>query len=493
MKHVLELSKVITNSKYFDGQFKNKGNKKNILFVAPQLSSRHLYNFILPFFSFFNEDVFPAVTSLTKFSPYEQIVRLDVVLNAKELKWADFVVIPFTTQDLSKEFGVYEAIREVNPNIQIVFYVDFNFYEIPKSNHHYQLFQFPEILPALERNILKCDLCLTTNEELDNYMYNKFNELMETTYASEESILVNFSYIPIFIDEEIVTQNIDFDAEKPKPVINRKVTIKVAKVAEKIKKKDLKSNKTKAAKLKSSKSTPKPETTKAIKVKAKDDKPEIVPPAPETKKDVVWDEKAAAPVIAEVPKVEIKKLDRPYKMGVIVTQNNMQDIVAFKSEFLKINQKYPDINIVLFGYDYKSDKDKLFKGLEFEYVPPVSIIHYFKQLKSFEFDFVVIPLLRNKFNLTSENLNKYFECAIFEIPVIAPDFFPYSKYISEKLNGYLYKNKVDLLSTIDDVLTNTELIKHIGKKAKDDVLRNHSFSEANIEALSQVYDEKQEE
>ncbi len=495
MKHVLELSKVITNSRYFDGQFENKENKKNILFIAPQLSSRHLYNYVLPFFSFYSDGVSPAITSLKKFNPYEQIVRLDVTLNAKELKWANFVVFPFTTQDLSREFGFYEAIREVNPKIQIVFYVDFNYYEIPSRNHYYDLFQFPDIINQVERNILKCDLCLTTNEELDGYMFNKFNELVENKYAEEKDIFVNFSYIPILMDEEIVTQNIDFDAEKPKPVINRNVTIKVAKVAETIKKKDLKSNKAKAKKIKSSTASPKSVTTKPIKVKAKDDKSEKEkekPVAEETKKDIVWDEKTEAPVIAEVPKIEVKRLNRPYKMGVIVTANNLQDVLAFKSEFLKINQMYPDISIVLFGYDYKEDKVKYFKGLEFEYVPPVSIVHYFKQLKSFDFDFVVIPLLRNKFNVTSENLNKYFECAIFEIPVIAPDFFPYSKYISEKRNGFLYKQKTDLLKTIEDMFSNTDLIKHIGMKAKDDVLRNHSFNEHNIEVLSQVYDEKQE-
>lgn len=272
MKAILDLSKAINNSKYFDGQFNEKGKEKNILFVAPQLSTEHLYNYILPFFSFFNEDVFPAITSLEKFKPYEQIVRLDVELNAKELRWANFVVFPFTTQDLSKEFGLYEAIREVNPTVQIVFYVDFNFFEIPKKHHYYELFQFPDILDQLEKNILRCDLCLTTNEELDNYMYDKFNKLVEEKYQEDESVFVNFSYIPSLIDEEIVTQNIDFDTEKPKAVIKRKTTIKVAKVAETIKNKDLKANKTKAKALKKKPKAPKKVTTKAIKVNAKDDK-----------------------------------------------------------------------------------------------------------------------------------------------------------------------------------------------------------------------------
>ncbi len=496
MKAVLDITKAVVNSKkYIDGLFNEKGNKKNILFVAPQLSTVHLYNFILPYFSFYDKDVIPAITGLSKFKPYEQIVRLDVELNSKEIKWANFIVFPFTTQDLSKEFGFYEAIREVNPEIQIVFYVDFNFYEIPKSHHYYDLFQFKDIIPQLERNILKCDLCLTTNEELDNYMYNKFNELLETKYADDPSVVVNFSHIPIFIDEEIVTQNIEFDAENPKPVIDREVTIKVAKVAEKIKKKDLKSNKEKAKKVKSTKTSPKP-VAKAIKVNAKDDKieKEVIEPVvnEESKKDVVWDEKTQAPVTVEIPKDEVKRLDRKYNMGVIVTDNNFQDVLAFKDEFIKINKKYPDVSIILFGYDYKGDKAKHFKGLEFEYVPPVSLIHYFKQLKSLNLDFVVIPLVKSVFNYTSEMLYRYFECSIFGIPTVSPNMFPYTKYISEKRNGYLYKSKPDLINTIDDMLSNTQLIKHIGLQAQDDVRRNHSYTEVNIQVLSDVYDEKQQ-
>ncbi len=107
-------------------------------------------------------------------------------------------------------------------------------------------------------------------------------------------------------------------------------------------------------------------------------------------------------------------------------------------------------------------------------------------------DFVVVPLVKGVFNYTSEMLYAYLSCSIFDIPLVAPNMFPYTKYISEKLNGYLYKSKPDLINTIDDMFSNTELMKHIGLKAKEDVRRNHSFTELNIEILSEVYDEKQE-
>lgn len=132
MKAVLDLTKAITDRDYFDEQFSDNGKDKNILFVDPQLNSKHLYRFILPFFSFYNEKVYTAITNLTKYSPYGQIANFDPILTQKEIMWADYIVFPFTTASLTKPNGIYEAIREVNPNCKIVFCVDFNYYLLPE-------------------------------------------------------------------------------------------------------------------------------------------------------------------------------------------------------------------------------------------------------------------------------------------------------------------------------------------------------------------------
>lgn len=484
MKAVLDLTKAITNAGYYKSQFEKDGKVKNILFVAPQLTSKHLYNFILPFFSFYNENIFTAITGLSKFNPFEQIARInqEYFPKSNEIAWADFVVIPFTTQDLTKEYGLYEAIREVNPNAQIVFYVDFDYYELPDGHPYKELFEFKDIVKQTEMNILKCDLCLTTNLELHKFLVDKFNKLAETTYKDVEEIPVNFACVGCYIDPEIVLQNVDFDIEKPKPVINKVNAKKIAVVAEEIKKVDLKENKSKgkAKKLKNAKAEPKKITSKPNKVKATDDKDDkkgnktVVPPV-------------TPPPVEEVQKPK-KELDKKYRVGVIYSPNSIVDIKYFRDTFIKINDVYGDnVTLVFIGYDYKEDKDKILKGLNFEYTPPVSINHYFKQLASLNLDFVIVPLMNNNFNVRSEKINKYEECSLFKIPIVAPYQFPYHTVIIDKNNGYHYKDKDDLLKALEELFKNPPLLKQVGEQAKKDVYINYTFTERNIEFMSDIY------
>ena len=101
------------------------------------------------------------------------MVQLKSTLTTKEVLWANFIVFPFTTDDLSKPYGLYEAIRELNPNCKIVFFVDFNYYNLPLEHPHKGLFDFPVSVDATERNILYSDLCLTTNIMLRNFLLKK--------------------------------------------------------------------------------------------------------------------------------------------------------------------------------------------------------------------------------------------------------------------------------------------------------------------------------
>jgi hypothetical protein len=190
----------------------------------------------LPFFSFFNKKVSTAITDLSKYNPFEQIVQLDTTLTRTEILWANYIVFPFTTMDLTKQYGLYEAIREVNPNCKIVFFVDFNYYTLPADHPHKELFDFPNIIDSTEKNILMADLCLVSNLNLQMFLVQKFTELVHSKYKSIEHIPVMFNAIPYLIDDKIVLQNVEFEANKPEPVINKDLFKKVAEVAEEIKK-----------------------------------------------------------------------------------------------------------------------------------------------------------------------------------------------------------------------------------------------------------------
>lgn len=571
MKAVLDLTKAITDKDYYAEQFIETDEfdippEKKILYVAPQLSSKHLYKFILPFFSFYNERVFTAITGLTKYDPYEQIVKIDAVLQSNEIQWADYIVFPFTTQDLSKQYGFYEAVREVNPNCKIVFYVDFNFYLLPDEHPHKELFEFPTIMDSTEKNILFADICLTNNYLLRNYLLDKFTELADTKYQDVEDIPVKFANINYLIDEAIVTQNLDFELQKSSFVTKKDIVKKVAEVAEEIKKDDLILNQDKAVKLDNQQKTPKRIIVKTTKVvadksidvnkvqdvklkirgyeqpaatndnnvavvdeikpvdviqpiipetktgdtvnntevinsvpptaEAESAQPPVVDtptPVEETATTVETPVEVAAPMgtpIAIIPQAQLSyvQLPRKYRIGIICSPSGLGDIKYYNEEFQKINERYGEnVSLIFIGYDYEKDKNKTLEGVTFEYIKPVSIIHYFKQLQSLELDLVIVPLRKNNFNLTSECINKFLECGIFKIPIIVEDIFPYNIILRNQLNGFTYKGKENLIPELDIVLCNYDLMRAVGDAARKSVLINYSYTENNIDLVSLVY------
>ena len=484
MKSVLDLTKAITDGQFYKEQFDEFGTEKNILFLEPQLTSRHLYKFILPYFCFYNEKVYTAITGLDKYDPYRQIVGIETRISQPEILWANYIVIPFTTMDLSKDYGLYSAIREVNPDCKIVFFVDFNYYELPADHPHKELFGFPNVIDTTERNILLADLCLTNNVQLRGYLLKKFTEMVETKYSAlVDRINVNFGTIPYLIDEQIVLQNVEFESQKPEPVINKEIFKKLAEVADEIKKEDLENNKQKAKRLNNSKNTPKKATSKTKKVVSKRGrkKKEDV----EQKNEIQDVQNSPAPIPTPP---EQYKLPRKYRIGVICTKGNYGDIKEYNEDFQKINEKYgDDVTLVFVGYDYDEDKDKILDGVNFEYIKQVSIIHFFKQLRSLNLDMVFVPLRKTLFNITSETINKYLECGILSIPIITLDIAPYNQIILNQRNGFIYENKENFLNDLHSILNNPDLVKSVSEQSRVDVMNNYTYNDRTIDLINTVY------
>lgn len=186
---------------------------------------------------------------------------------------------------------------------------------------------------------------------------------------------------------------------------------------------------------------------------------------------------------------EVKPKPRPFRIGIIVNGYNDEDILYYNEQFKEINRKYKDkVRLVFIGYKPEADRLGMLKGVIFEYVKPVSIVHYFKQLNFMKIDLLFIPLINNKFNATSENYNKYLEAGIFKIPVIAPDIYPYHKIIKSGKNGFIYGNREQFIPYLQDLLmTKLKTIKPCGEEAYNLVVNEFNYSEKNIHALSQHF------
>lgn len=252
MKDVLALTRAITDEKFYAEMFEEWGEEKNILFVSPQLSGKHLYKTLLPYFLMRSEEISTAVTSLKRFDYQKQLLGYEIDLNNAMIQWADFIVFPFTTQPLVEE--IYKSIRLNKPEIKIVYSVDFNFYELSKNHPYSDIFQEEMVVSDVEDNMFFADFVLTGNIELSKYLLEKFKKLIEGKYKDVESVM-GIATMPTMIDTEIVLKNIDYEIQKSVPIANpsteakvnetihtetvNKAIEKVSSVAEEVKEKDL--------------------------------------------------------------------------------------------------------------------------------------------------------------------------------------------------------------------------------------------------------------
>lgn len=180
---------------------------------------------------------------------------------------------------------------------------------------------------------------------------------------------------------------------------------------------------------------------------------------------------------------------KPLRVGIISNETNREDLLHYRDELASIKTKLQGrVDLVIYGFDGVDKNDNWLKGVDFEFVKPTSIIHYPKQLKALEIDVLFIPLIRSVFNYTSENYNKFLDAALFNIPVLTSNIYPYNSLIMDKRNGFLFKEKHELIPYLDHLYTQRQLVKTVGVEVNKMVLNEFDYSSENIEAISELFE-----
>lgn len=177
----------------------------------------------------------------------------------------------------------------------------------------------------------------------------------------------------------------------------------------------------------------------------------------------------------------------PVRIGIIYNGCNAEDIASYNAQFRQINQMTAGRVILVFmGYKPDEDKDNILAGVTYECGPSISIVHYFKQLIENRIDLLFIPLINNKFNITSENINKYFEAALFKIPVMVINIFPYQMCVSNQITGFTYDKPEEFVPYLIYILNeNITLLAHCGANAQADVLKKFDYNTDNLKMLEE--------
>jgi hypothetical protein len=468
MKRILDLYRSMQDKVSFQSQFDKVSEGKNILWVSPQLTGKQLYKSILPYDKIYHDQCFTAMTGLAKFNPAQQLVDIEMPLTTKQLLWADYIVIPFTSQPLATQprpISVYDQIRAVNETIKIVYSIDFNFYEIKAPHPYAHIFESETVKGNIEDNIFHSDITLVSNLRFMEYLEKKMLELKGTKYKDIKLPPPAIGCIPLLIDEETVKGNVTYtppQKEDTEPVIEMPSPTQVDTAPAVI-----------------------PKTIRKAKAKAAE-KTEEPQPVSEVIKE------------KEPDKPEIKKPARIMRVGVIATAPYVDDLLFFKKEFKYIMDKMSDkVKLVFFGLnDKKKDANDNYisapdvlpgeEGKNYECHRPVTIIHYFKKLAELNLDLIFIPLRPSVYNETSENLNKFLEASMFKVPILASEVFPYTE-LKNGIEAFLLKKKEDLPRQLESILMDEDNLKKIGEEAHKTCVEEFGYTPPNIDIVLGLY------
>lgn len=209
MKEVLDLFKESTDPEFIQGQLLKVHDNKNVFFINPQLNGRHFYKYLLPYIAMYEFHQWgTAVSSVDKYKPNKEYEQSKIPLNSPQILWADYIVFPFTTQFLPE---IYQRLKSINPQVNIVYHVDFNYYKLSKKHVLYEKFHSEQAISDIEDNIFYSDLTIVTNPKLSEILLDKFsNELTKEKYKGIRTNL-EICCQPLFIDMPVIMENIELD------------------------------------------------------------------------------------------------------------------------------------------------------------------------------------------------------------------------------------------------------------------------------------------
>ena len=234
MKSILDIEKQLKDEAYFSAQIAHSHKNCNVLFVSPYKTAMGVYKYMLPYILMQDDGIANcALTGLEKFDEQKQYVEIDIPLTSNQIQWADVIVFPFTTQALysgQSHESVYHMIRKINPDIRIVYNVDFNFYLLDKNHTQQEMFT-KNTVRNIEDNMFYADLTCCSNMLLVDYLQKKLAALKKTRYKDIDTNAQIMAY-PLLIDEGIFMENVmQNDPQKLEPTKND--TLRIGIVASK--------------------------------------------------------------------------------------------------------------------------------------------------------------------------------------------------------------------------------------------------------------------
>jgi len=151
-------------------------DKIHLLYVSPMLNATGYYRMIIPALEINKTDTHKAIITSIETNDFSRKLS-DFVnqLDERLIAWADYIIFPSRFSDVSY---LMQAIKTLNPSVQLVMDLDRNYFAIPVSIPLSQKLTI-EKLKSLETNLGLMDIVTVANEAFQKFLQRFIDDRLE--------------------------------------------------------------------------------------------------------------------------------------------------------------------------------------------------------------------------------------------------------------------------------------------------------------------------
>ncbi len=168
--------------------------KIHVLFISPCLNESGYYRMILPALEMNRTNSHRAILlQIHKWDFNKSFEEYDNPVDVRLIKWADYVVLPFTMTDISY---ILKAMKEINSNIDFVMDMDINYFQLPDSHPEAKKIT-AEGKNTLLNNLFLIDMLTAPNEAITTYFLDLVQQHQREYllyFESYPNLLSNFTF-----------------------------------------------------------------------------------------------------------------------------------------------------------------------------------------------------------------------------------------------------------------------------------------------------------
>jgi len=177
MRTIKELQARLNPKNSFDQRYNIEADDKiHLLYVSPKLNATGYYRMITPALEINKTDTHKAIITSIEINDFSRKLS-DFVnqLDERLITWADYIIFPALFSDVSY---LMQAIKTLNPSVQLVMDLDRNYFAIPVSIPHSQKLTNDK-LKCLENNLGLMDIVTVANEAFQKFLQRFIDNRLE--------------------------------------------------------------------------------------------------------------------------------------------------------------------------------------------------------------------------------------------------------------------------------------------------------------------------